>query len=225
VYIYKPRCGLWSCQYCAHENKRQWAARIAHGVSVYQAQGFDAWVFVTLTAHEDRRTFEDSRHDLWESWPLLRTARRKRTRGKILYARVPERHKDGTLHLHMITHPSMGRKWWKDAGRKRGLGYMADEASLHDPALAAWYVSKYIAKGLTEGYWPHDLRRITTSAHWPHLPDSGSELEVDQEVDQWERMFTILSSEELSQWYQAAEGVSVTVLGKGWARDGAVIDT
>lgn len=214
-YLYKPRCGLWSCTPCAHENKRQWAARIAHGVDVYQHQGYDQWAFVTLTAHESRRGFEASQHDLWEAWPLLRTARRKKARGQILYARIPERHKDGTLHLHMVTHPSMGKKWWKDESRRRGLGYMQDERPLRDPALAAWYVSKYLAKGLDSEHWPRDLRRITTSVGWPHLPHGGEHLEVDQ----WERLQTILSSEELAQWIEATDGVTAVVLGKGWGRD------
>lgn len=175
---FRPDCGLWSCPECAVANKNRWALRIEHGVTVYKLRG-ETFYFMTLTSHENLKTFESTLAVWSDAWPKL-YAKMKRQQSELHYASLPEKHKDGRLHMHILINCGFGVKmsrngryyssWLKDNARKSGLGFMADIQPLQNSILAAWYVTKYVSKSLEAGDWPRYLRRVRVSNNWPELP-------------------------------------------------------
>jgi hypothetical protein len=178
---FRPDCGLWSCTECGIKNKGRWALRVGHGVETYKTLGH-TFYFMTLTSHEKLKTF-DSTLAVWSlAWPKL-YARMKRQKADLKYASVPEKHGDGRWHMHLLINHGFDLKlnrkgkwdsrWLHDNPRECGLGYMNDVQPIRDSRLAAWYVTKYVSKALSENQWPRYLRRVRVSNNWPELPPSG----------------------------------------------------
>lgn len=192
VVWFRPDCGSWSCPECAIANKNRWSLRISHGVDVYKLQG-DTFYFMTLTSHEKLKTGAATLAVWSKAWPKL-YARMKRQRNDLKYALVPEKHKDGRWHSHLLINHGFGvklnrkgkwtSKWLHDNPRECGLGFMNDVQPIRDSHLAAWYVSKYVHKSLSAGEWPRYLRRVRVSNNWPELPPTSDfePLEVDYSV-------------------------------------------
>lgn len=225
LYLYQPGCKMWKCAGCAGTMKLLWQARIGHGYEVYSGAGFEEWAFVTITAHKKNVTAEQCLYVFPKAWAKLSARMRRKFRG-IRYVILPEHHKDGRVHWHMIA--SSGQDWETPGGKTRkgslitkrwlkdncaytGLGYMGDAAEVEDSLRAIMYVSKYIGKSLIDTDWPENLRRIRTSQGWPELPHEESFHDLDVE---WEYM-KIHSSEGLEQLAYKLElltGKAVTVL-------------
>jgi hypothetical protein len=167
--------------------------------------------FLTLTSHE-KLTPEGTIFVFRHAWDLL-NKRARRAVPEYEYILIPEPHEDGRLHAHLIETSSLGTRWFKDNGRQVGLGYMAEETPVVSPEGAAWYVVKYINKGLAEHTWPEGFRRVRTSRGWPALPAQESH-------PLWE--FVVLgkhkSIEETVARYEGA-GYSVVSLGSVAAWD------
>jgi hypothetical protein len=83
------------------------------------------------------------------------------------YIMVPERHRDGRLHIHALTDTPLTTRWWKDNGAGCGLGYIAEEEAVRSAGMAAGYVAKYLAKMLAGHGWPRGFHRVRTSRNWP----------------------------------------------------------
>lgn len=167
--IFRPRCKMWKCPACADINRRLWAAKATHGAEVQQEQG-GVVNFITLTSHEKLNAYSSIKV-FPLAWKKLH-ARATYAGGKQPYLMIPEQHRDGRLHMHAIALWPMTTAWWKDNARECGLGYMAEAEAVRNPALAGWYVVKYITKSLTAMNWPTRFRRIRTSRDWPTLPDN-----------------------------------------------------
>lgn len=170
--IFKPRCKLWSCPACAEINSRLWGARAYFGAEAIKAGG-DAVYFLTLTSHEDLSP-EGTLKVFPQAWKTLRQ-RVVRKAGVWSYLMVPERHKSGRMHVHLLESAGCGERWWKDNARACGLGYMVDEQALDDSGRAAHYVTKYIGKSLKDVQWPDGFRRVRVSKNWPPLPEMEQE--------------------------------------------------
>ena len=170
---------MWSCPECGVWNAARWVARVAHGVQVYMDAGETDWYLITVTAHGDWRGTASSLKNLRGGWRRL-AQRIYRLNRDSKYVRVYEHHKDGSLHLHFIatwklphTVDKNGKwrsKWLKDASKKSGMGFKTDYRPIENPAIAATYTAKYLAKTLEKRTWPRSLRRIQTSHGWPALP-------------------------------------------------------
>lgn len=168
VIFFRPRCKMWGCPACAQINARLWAARAHHGASSYVELGRRLH-FLTLTSHE--KLDASATLEVWpHAWKKLHT-RAVREGGKQAYLMIPERHKDGRLHMHALTTWNLGSRWWKDNARECGLGFMAEEEEARTPGGAASYVTKYISKTLADTMWPPGWRRVRTSRDWPQLPE------------------------------------------------------
>lgn len=148
------------------QNARLWAFRAAYGLEVLQT-GLD---FVTLTSHE-KLTPARSIEVFGHAWNSLN--RRIARQGKAEYLLVPEQHKSGKLHIHMLTTAKLRKKWWKDNARSCGLGYQVEVEEISDPGKAAGYTLKYVTKGLESQAWPRSFRRVRTSRGWPQPPESA----------------------------------------------------
>lgn len=168
VVFFRPRCKSWGCPYCAEINAGLWRARAMFGHGELVKQGKEIY-FLTLTSHE--KLNPHSTLLVWPSaWKKLH-ARAKYAEGKQEYLMVPEKHKDGRLHMHALCTWSLPERWWKDNARECGLGYMADHEKVRHPTGAGNYVTKYLSKSLTEINWPTRFRRIRASRGWPKLPE------------------------------------------------------
>jgi len=96
--IAHARCKMWSCEYCAEMNRRQWRARIYNASAQLEEK---KWSFITITAHSKCRTEEASLKNLRTHWEALRK-RLKRRYGKFHFVRVYEKHKSGAYHIHAL---------------------------------------------------------------------------------------------------------------------------
>lgn len=170
--LYQPRCKMWKCAPCAHVNKRLWQAKIGYGYEVYSAQGIDDWRFVTITARGYHKTCEECLLAWKQSWPKL-SSRMRRAFKHMKYVLLPEHHKDGRVHWHMIASGGMTTRWIKNNAYTTGLGYIGEAKPVRDSWQAIHYVSKYITKTIGSEQWPHNLRRIRTSQNWPVLPPAN----------------------------------------------------
>lgn len=167
VRFQRPDCHLWSCPDCAAVNSRRWQAIVAEGIKAYQQAGQTDWFFITLTDAEWNDTFHKSLLSWRKNWPKL-YARMKRREANIRYVLLPERHKDGRIHMHMISTCALPQRFWKDNARACHLGYMAKSEGLVSIPQAVFYVTKYITKSLAGGsYWPKSLHRVRVSFGWP----------------------------------------------------------
>lgn len=185
VYV-QVNCKMWSCVSCGARKASVWIARIINGINFYGGQ----WFFATITAHRKWRGENKSLINLRRGWRKLYN-RLLRKYGKFHYIKIFEHHKDGTLHLHLLTDlvlpyttkwansKKTGQriqiyrcKYLKDASAQCGMGYQCDYQPLENAGLAAWYVAKYLGKSVGVSDFPANLRRIQASQKFKKLPES-----------------------------------------------------
>lgn len=145
--VYRPDCKLWSCPECAIRNKKRWVARIAYGAAAMVGVGHTL-TFFTIS-HNEYQTADEMWTTFPANWNKL-YARMKRAYPPLQYALVPELHKSGKPHFHVLTnftppprYQFAGKmrnntrvkasggdylmwKWFKDVPRECGFGYMND---------------------------------------------------------------------------------------------------
>lgn len=164
VVFFRPRCKSWTCPACAEINARLWAHRTYYGCEQLSQAG-GALNFVTLTAHE--KLNQVGALKVWpKAWKKLHT-RANRAGGKCPYLLVPEQHKSGKMHVHLLTTWAMSARWWRDNARQCGLGYQVTVETVSDAAIGAYYVTKYLVKQMALNAWPKGFRHVRTSRDWP----------------------------------------------------------
>lgn len=164
AYVYRPRCKLWSCPYCAEINRQEWVARAIYGAAKLHYAG-NSISFLTITSSPklDAKGTENVFSTAWDK--LRRRATRAAGGGE--YFLVPERHADGRIHAHALETFTMGKRWWKDNAAQCGLGFMADEQPARHVAAVAAYGVKYLSKEFAQAEWPAGWHRVRTSRGWP----------------------------------------------------------
>lgn len=167
--FFKPRCKSWHCAACAKTNADLWQMRATVGADHFIQQGFTVQL-VTVTSHE-RVSRKVAIERLPDNWNRLRN-RWQREVGKPAYFIVGETgNKSAHFHLHLITNLSPGERFWKDAARASGMGYIADESDpLVNASRAGFYCGKYLAKQFSAGLYKKGYRRVRCSNSWPKLP-------------------------------------------------------
>jgi len=165
---FRPRCKLWSCPHCAKINADLWTMRAVFGAAQLQEMG-DTIDMVTVTAHE-RHSVSRAIACLPSQWNKLRN-RWQREVAKPQYMLTAEVGAKGHFHIHFITNASPGTRFWKDAGRASGFGFMNKESekSIH-PERAGFYISKYLTKAIQENSHAKGYHRVRASHGWPKLP-------------------------------------------------------
>lgn len=166
--VFRPDCDQWTCADCAEKLRKLWTARIAFGTQYLMQKG-RAVNFITVTSHERLKTFAACYAVFPHAWGKLYAAM-KRVDVAMAYALIPEKHKDGRMHVHLITDCPVTKRWMKDNARRRGLGYEADVQPVESEGHAAAYCSKYLGKGLGEADLPPHFRRVRLSQNWQDLP-------------------------------------------------------
>jgi hypothetical protein len=146
VLYFRPRCKSWNCPVCADINARQWRAKIVDACMWHIDQGHKI-AFTTLTTHE-KLSPRQSVSLFPSQWKKLRQ-RANRASGGGEYVMVPELHKSGKLHMHMLDTFGLTQTWWKKNARSSGMGYMAESEFARTIGGVTSYVSKYVTKGLS----------------------------------------------------------------------------
>jgi len=131
------------------------------------AQG-DKLDFVTITGHEKLKTFSATEAVWRKAWNPLYCAL-KRKKPSLEYIIVPEKHKDGRMHVHCLWNANVTQKWLKDNARTRGLGHQCKIIHISDSGAAQHYVTKYVGKDLGADC-PAHFRRVRVSHDWVDIP-------------------------------------------------------
>lgn len=187
ITLSRARCKKWSCPYCSELNAYQWRSRLRF--ALHTTPG--TWQFITYTAHRhwrgEARSLKNIRENsgkLWKRWVRLA---KKTTDEKLLYVRLFEAHKDGSVHVHGFVRAPMGIypqasgkipekrtqddyngiRWLKTASRECGMGFQADVTEITDRKKSVHYVTKYMSKSLFSLELPKGARRIQTSHGFP----------------------------------------------------------
>lgn len=204
VLYFRPRCKSWNCPACAETNKRLWTARIYEGTS-YLLQMGASISFTTLTTHEKLSSAQSVKL-FSQQWRKLHMRARRATGSAIReYVLIPEKHKSGKLHAHMLDTFSLDTRWWKDNARACGMGFMAESEFAKTPGGAANYASKYLGKQLNER-WIKNFRRVRKSQHF--LNSSGRLVGAEWDI---EKLAHEVSLQEDSRSYTLA-GYEVKIL-------------
>lgn len=163
--LFRPNCKKWACEYCARQRSAWFAVLAAHGHSVLESEGKQV-MFWTVTSHRKIRTLKKGIYVWRQAWPKLRK-RLQRVEQNVAYASIPEQHKDGSLHIHLLVAAKVSERWCKDNAAQTGLGYIGEYEQVRTAGKAAWYVSKYLTKDSHKLEWPKFFRRVNTSRNWP----------------------------------------------------------
>lgn len=167
VLVTRADCDSWKCEECAAKLRDRWILRAEIGVRQYIGAGLHV-DFITLTSHEKLSNFAATEAVWRKAWPVLYAALKRRSE-RLEYYIVPEKHKDGRMHVHALWTANVPRKWLKDNARRRGLGYQAAVHPIDNAQRAVHYVTKYVGKTLGHDV-PSHFRRVRVSSGWPAVP-------------------------------------------------------
>jgi len=167
------RCDSWNCPDCARRMRERWTLRAAMGARAILQRG-ETLDFATITSHEALKGFEQTEYVWRKAWPSLYSALKRRNQ-RLEYIIIPERHKDGRMHVHALWNAGVKKGWLKDNARTRGLGFQCEVIHCTVERHAAKYVSKYVGKDIGDISSPH-FRRIRCSRDWPDIDSPNNEL-------------------------------------------------
>lgn len=166
--LIQPNCGLWSCPYCARLRQHEWFLHALKGVTALMEKGYVVDM-ITLTSRGGRgRTRERSLQAFVTGWPKL-AKRVKYAQKTLTYMAVPEQHKNGVVHWHVLANNTLARRWWKDSAYCCGLGYQVELSRINDAGIGAHYAAKYVGKAAGTTRWPKGFRRVRASQDWPKV--------------------------------------------------------
>jgi len=207
IYVARLRCKMWSCDYCATQNRLIWRA---HMIDVINRLG-GVWSFLTVTAHPNAHKAAKSLLNLRQGLDKL-MKRLRRKYGDFEYIRVYERHKSGQFHAHIIARindesDKDAKKWLKANSAECGMGHQADFQTIRvrDDATAGGLVAAYVCKYLTKdaqnlGDMPKNLRRIQTSRGIgvPRNPESDKDWKYAPKGVSWQDRAAVLDLYDVS---------------------------
>jgi len=163
--LYRPNCRMWKCPYCSEQRGRYFMMIAASGYEVLEAAGHTIQ-FCTITMPGHIRGTTAGIHRWRSSWPKL-LRRIKRQSDHVAYMQVPEQHKDGAFHTHLLTTADITERWLKDNCAETGLGWKDEIEPVKSASKSAGYVAKYLTKESHRLKWPKYLRRVNLSRNWP----------------------------------------------------------
>jgi len=167
AYVARADCDSWACEECRERMAGNWALRAEIGVRALKEKG-DKVDFVTITSHEKLPDFASTERVWRDAWGKLYNAL-KRQKPDLCYMIVPEKHKDGRMHVHALWNAEVTQRWLKTNARKRGLGYQCKVISVSHQGYAQKYIVKYVGKSLGDST-PAHFRRVRVSNNWAVIP-------------------------------------------------------
>jgi len=173
--VAEATCDSFMCEECARRMLDHWKLRAQIGSRKILSDG-GKLDFVTLTSHEKLKSFDATARVWTHVWSMSYDAI-KRKNPNFAYLAIPERHRDGRLHLHAIWNADVSTRWLKDNIRKRGGGYKCEAQSVYSMYDIVRYVTKYVTKQFNLEVPPH-FRRIRVSQNWPEVPKPTNALSI-----------------------------------------------
>lgn len=175
-------CKQWNCPHCSEKRRRKVVVTVKlHVATLLENGGIVSMVTLTMPRHV--RTTPAGIKRWRAAWPKLRK-RMTRRYGKVDWFYVPEQHKSGAVHIHLLAGVPEDERYWKNSAAQCGLGYIADCEALRTSSGAAIYVSKYMSKDIITVAWPKYFRRFNRSRSWPNPPA----LPGDKDDWEWEKL-------------------------------------
>lgn len=171
--VARANCDSWSCPDCRKRMAERWGLRAEMGAREVLRRG-DCLDFVTITSHEKLRDFTASESVWRDAWSALYAALKRRNH-RLAYIIVPEKHKDGRMHVHALWNAGVSQKWLKDNARKRGLGFQCKIIHVDASGCAQKYIVKYVGKSLGDNV-PAHFRRVRVSENWADIPKPENDL-------------------------------------------------
>jgi len=165
--VTRANCDSWKCADCSKRMAERWGLRASMGAKEIIRRG-EPLDFVTITSHEKLPDFASTERVWRKAWSMLYAAI-KRKKPSLEYMIVPEKHKDGRMHVHALWNAGVSQKWLKDNARKRGLGYQCKVIRVTADGHAQKYITKYIGKSLGDNAAAH-FRRVRVSDNWADIP-------------------------------------------------------
>lgn len=99
--LFRARCKMWNCPYCAPINRRVWLGRI--GLEIEKTESKNGWYFWTLTLLGKDHESTAASLKKWRSvWNKFMQAVRRLIKEPMRYIRIFETHKSGSFHVHML---------------------------------------------------------------------------------------------------------------------------
>lgn len=173
VLMTRANCDSWHCVECAKRLRDRWKLRAS--IHVSRLLKDDQRVcFITLTSHEKLKTFEATEQVWRKAWDTLYQAYKRRN-PEWSYMNIPEKHKNGRMHVHGLWSGDVQYRWLKDKARGCGMGYKVDVQPITEPIFAVRYVTKYLSKSLGSDTPPH-FRRVRISQNWSNIPTPDNAL-------------------------------------------------
>lgn len=172
--VTRANCDSWKCQTCSARMRDRWVLRAQIGARKLRSDGYTV-DFVTITSHEKLKTFEACEAVWRDVWGNGLYHALKRVQPALEYLCVPEKHKDGRMHVHLLWNAEVSQKWVKDSARKRGGGHQAKVVKEPPEMAISRYVAKYLGKSLG-GEVPKRFRRVRVSQRWAEIPQPENEL-------------------------------------------------
>lgn len=145
-------CGSWTCSKCGPAKVYRLSRLVAAA---------DAERFVTLSKVGP---------DLQTVYRRLQTlSQALRRRGYTWeYLAVPERHQNGSWHLHLIQRGDyIPQKVLSERAESAGMGRVVHIRKIQEPKQAARYLVKYMSKEILSPAFKHTRRYRTSRGFWP----------------------------------------------------------
>src|SRR4030067_2042101 len=122
--LFQPRCGMWTCPYCAEQNRLYWSARAAVGIAALLDNGQPPRFITVTSAGAVTPSYSVIRFRV--AWPRLRKMLQVRNGDtKLEYLLVPERQQSGRLHAHLATNVHVSSHALHNLAWRSGMGYQA----------------------------------------------------------------------------------------------------
>lgn len=166
--VFRPRCKMWSCPECALTNQRLWEFKGIYGAQLLMQIGWQLSM-ITVT-NLGKMSARGSIFKLPDQWGKLWNKARQEV-AEYAYIILPEKHRSGVVHLHILATFELGSRWWKDHGASAGFGWRNEESALATCYRAGWYVTKYLSKSAAVTHWPPYFHRVRASFGWPRVPE------------------------------------------------------
>lgn len=210
--IFKARCKLWSCPYCAEINKSIHYNRIVSNLHKYMSDGYE-FDFVTITCHESWRGWDASSTNWFRNKDKLfaRYRREIARQGNYTpeYVYIPETHSDSSIHIHGLFTGKIRTKWWKDNARASGLGYQCKSIPIKNVAQGVFYCLKYIQKEMGKANPSKGFRRINYSRGFTDNRKNNTQLEFRM-VEKTESLKEVILEGLRLNYETALEGLNYT---------------
>ena len=147
-------CKKWRCTVCGPKKKKALSWAIGQAVEKYNLVGL-----MTLTLDPKKiPAGVNSCKYIKAMWRKFRVPVSRYLGKSLSFIWVMELQKNGRAHLHILIDAFLPQRWVSAKWSRYGGGRIVDVRAISSAKAAAWYVSKYLSKGLDGGLADRERR-------------------------------------------------------------------